>query len=185
MLSIVPNVIFSIVRSLIVVMTLNQCLMSSAPFFRRNNPPSFLITALHLNWQIGLQRILLLRYSLASTASEPVEVQSLTSTFSWKEFYTVSETDIRGIMKSPSASGILDPMPTWLIKKLLDSLLHIITSIMNMSLIEGIVPSSMESAVIKPLLKKENLDCSILKTIVLSVTSPSCLKFLSVWWLSS
>ena len=54
----------SIVRSLIVVMTLNQCLMSSAPFFRRNDPPSFLITALHLNWQIGLQRILLLRYRL-------------------------------------------------------------------------------------------------------------------------
>ena len=32
-----------------------------------------------------------------------------------------------------------------------------------MSLIEGIVPSSMKSAVIKPLLKKENLDCNILK----------------------
>ena len=59
--------------------------------------------------------------TLASTASEPVDDQSLTSTLSWKEFNTVSETDIRDIiMKSASASGILDPMPTWLIKKLLD-----------------------------------------------------------------
>ena len=47
--------------------------------------------------------------------------------------------------------------------KLLHSLLHIITSIVNMSLIERIVPSAIKSAVIKPLLKKENLDFNILK----------------------
>ena len=51
------------------------------------------------------------RLTLASTASEPVEVQSLTSTLSWKKLNAVSETDIRDIiMKSPSASGILDPI---------------------------------------------------------------------------
>lgn len=103
-----------------------------------------------------------IRLNLASSVSVSSEVHP--TTLSWNEFNTVSETDIKDIiMKSPSASGLHDPMPTWLIKKALNSLLHSITSIVNMSLTEGVVPSSMKSAVIKPLLKKENLDCNILK----------------------
>ncbi len=105
-----------------------------------------------------------IRLDLATNASMFLETQSLACPSSWTEFETASADDIKDIiLESSSASGLLDPMPTWLIKKLLASLLCIIMTIVNMTLVEGIVPSSIKAAVIKPMLKKENLDCNILK----------------------
>ena len=52
----------------------------------------------------------------------------------------------------------LDPMPTKLVKICLDERLPAITDIINKSLQSGEFPSSMKNSMIKPLLKKPNLD---------------------------
>ena len=61
-----------------------------------------------------------IRLSLASIAGVSPQTHPTTD-LSWKEFNMVSQADVKDIItKSPSTSGMLDPMPTWLIKKVLD-----------------------------------------------------------------
>ena len=62
------------------------------------------------------------------------------------------------IIKSPSKSCELDPLPTYLLKEVLEYLLPLITAIINKSLAESNVPLSFKKANIRPLLKKPNLD---------------------------
>ena len=62
------------------------------------------------------------------------------------------------IMASKPSSCILDPIPTKLMKELLPVLGHPMLNIINFSLSTGCVPNSLKVAVIKPLLKKPNLD---------------------------
>ena len=57
----------------------------------------------------------------------------------------------------------LDPMPTQFLFQHLDLLLPTITHIMNESLISGVFPTEFKKAVLKPLLKKSNLDPNQLK----------------------
>jgi hypothetical protein len=79
-------------------------------------------------------------------------------------FPEASEDEVkRLIMKSPSKSCELDPLPTWLLKKNVDELTPIITTIVNLSLKDSCVPHSMKTARIRPLLKKEGLDPEIFK----------------------
>ena len=66
-------------------------------------------------------------------------------------------------MKSPDKSCELDPIPTWLLKKCIDVLLPLVTSIINMSLSTNQVPLDFKSARIRPLLKKPGLDPDTLK----------------------
>ena len=95
--------------------------------------------------------------SRCSSASTPQQFSSLTPA-------TTLEIS-KLIIKSPSASCCLDPIPTWLLKENLNLLLPILTQIVNMSLSSGTVPSSMKRAVISPLLKKVNLNPEDLKHI--------------------
>ena len=82
----------------------------------------------------------------------------------WNELTAVSEADVMEIItKSPSPSCLLDPLPSWMVKQHLDVLLPVITSIVNRSLAEGVVPELLKTAIIIPLLKKATLDCNILK----------------------
>uniref|UniRef100_A0A8C7V0P2 Reverse transcriptase domain-containing protein n=1 Tax=Oncorhynchus mykiss TaxID=8022 RepID=A0A8C7V0P2_ONCMY len=62
------------------------------------------------------------------------------------------------IMASKPSSCILDPIPTKLLKDLLPVLGPPMLNIINVSLSTGCVPNSLKVAVIKPLLKKQNLD---------------------------
>jgi hypothetical protein len=79
-------------------------------------------------------------------------------------FCTVSAIEVREIItKSPCPSSLVDPLPSWLVKEHLDVILPTITSIVNMSVTEGIVPASLKCAIINPLLKKSSLDHNILK----------------------
>ncbi|PIK54972.1 hypothetical protein BSL78_08111 [Apostichopus japonicus] len=83
---------------------------------------------------------------------------------SWDTFVIVSEDDLREIIsKAASPSCILDPLPSWMVKLLLDSLLPTVTEIVNTSLRSGVVPDTYKEAVIAPLLKKANLDHNTLK----------------------
>ena len=62
------------------------------------------------------------------------------------------------IIKSPSKSCELDPLPTYLLKEVLEYLQLLITAIINKSLVESKVPISFKKANIRPLLKKPNLN---------------------------
>ena len=67
------------------------------------------------------------------------------------------------IMKSPTKSCSLDPIPTWLLKESLDVLAPAVTKIINTSITTSTFPSIMKQALVTPLLKKPSLDTEILK----------------------
>ena len=79
-------------------------------------------------------------------------------------FTEVSADEIRRfIMKSASKSCELDPVPTWLLKECIVDLVYIVTAIVNSSLKDAHVPSSMKRARVRPLLNKASLDPNVLK----------------------
>jgi hypothetical protein len=57
----------------------------------------------------------------------------------------------------------MDPIPTPLLKKCVDSLIPVITRIMNISLTSGEVPQCFKVAKVSPLIKKKSLDKDIYK----------------------
>jgi hypothetical protein len=67
------------------------------------------------------------------------------------------------IHKSSNAQCELDPIPTILVKECLPALLSHIVQIINTSINNAEVPSDFKCALIRPLLKKSNLDKDILK----------------------
>ena len=79
-------------------------------------------------------------------------------------FTEATEAEILNIIKqSPSKSCELDPLPTWLLKECTSELVPLITDIVNMSLRESLIPTTLKTALIRPLLKKTGLDSDILK----------------------
>ena len=62
------------------------------------------------------------------------------------------------IMASPDKQCELDPIPTFLLKRCLHSLLPTITKIVNLSLATGSFPDTFKHSIITPLLKKPSLD---------------------------
>ena len=62
------------------------------------------------------------------------------------------------ICGSSSATCSLDPIPTSLLKECCDTLVPVITQIVNSSLRDGTVPTKLKNAVVSPLLKKLSLD---------------------------
>ena len=65
------------------------------------------------------------------------------------------------IVKSPSKSSSQDPIPTWIFKNCLDTLLPIITMLINLSLSSGEMPDNLKEAILTPLIKKICLDPDI------------------------
>jgi hypothetical protein len=95
-------------------------------------------------------------FSYAETSPDNVPVLDM--------FTAASEDEIRKlILSSPSKHCDLDPMPTWMLKEHLELLLPVITKLVNLSLATSTVPIQFKNAVVKPLLKKTNLDAEILK----------------------
>ena len=75
------------------------------------------------------------------------------------QFQLVTEDTLHEvIMKCPSKSCSLDPMPTWLVKQHLPVLTPILTKIVNSSISIGSFPSGLRRAIITPILKKASLD---------------------------
>ena len=72
------------------------------------------------------------------------------------------EEILKIIKNSPTKSCSLDPLPTWLLKKT-DTLLPTFTQIINKSLASGTFPTSFKSTLVRPLLKKTNLDTEVLR----------------------
>ena len=87
--------------------------------------------------------------------------------FFWNStFMDATQLEKRNIIKlSPAKLCELVPLPTWLLKDCIAELVHTITDIVNMSLRDSLIPISLKTALIRPLLKKTGLDCDILKKI--------------------
>ena len=68
------------------------------------------------------------------------------------------------VMSMHSKSCSLDIIPTWLLKKVLNSLLPILHFIVNSSLRESYVPPSLKQSIITPVLKKSNLNANTYKS---------------------
>ena len=84
-------------------------------------------------------------------------------------FEPICVTEIKElIMKSPSKSCELDPVPTSLMKQNIDVFAKYITIIVNRSLSSGCFPDSQKVAHVKPLLKKPNLDGKTIERVVSS-----------------
>ena len=62
------------------------------------------------------------------------------------------------IRKSPSKQCPLDPMPTWLLKNVCEYIAPIIASMCNASILQNRFPAHQKSAIVRPLLKKSNLN---------------------------
>jgi hypothetical protein len=66
------------------------------------------------------------------------------------------------IMKSNNKYCSIDPLPTTIVKNMLDDLIPTITNIVNRSLHEGQFPNPFKTAVVNPILKKANADPEVL-----------------------
>ncbi len=77
---------------------------------------------------------------------------------SLSEFSVLTVDEVKALIrKSPSKSCALDPIPTELLKQCMEVLAPILTDIINQSLANGDVPSTMKEALLFPLLKKITL----------------------------
>ena len=76
-----------------------------------------------------------------------------------ESFCMMSTSEIMEITKkSPGKSCKSDPIPTDLLKKILPACIDLIAEIVNQSLQIGIFPGRLKKALVKPLLKKINLE---------------------------
>ena len=111
------------------------------------------------------EKITDIRVSLDSTDTQAISVNLQNTCDSTLEaFEELSQESVREmIMESSTKSCPLDPIPTELFKKCVDSLLPPVTVIVNKSLSSGYVPPSFKSARVTPLLKKAKLDRNVYK----------------------
>ena len=74
-------------------------------------------------------------------------------------FRVLSEDDVLAIVrKSPTKSCKADPIPTALLKEILPDIAPLLMAVVNKSLQTGIFPDDLKEALVKPQLKKINLD---------------------------
>ena len=74
-------------------------------------------------------------------------------------FCKLTEEDVQRLVnQSTSKSSPSDPLPTWLLKRHISSVLSTLTELVNASLTSGTFPASLGIAVITPVLKKTSLD---------------------------
>ena len=75
------------------------------------------------------------------------------------KFRLFTQTEVREIIFSMKTKSCeLDALPTKLLKECIDSILPTITSLVNISLRDGVFASRWNTATIRPLLKKPTLD---------------------------
>ena len=94
-----------------------------------------------------------IEYSIAEQAPDNFQPFS--------KFEPISEDDLRKMILSCNNKYCnLDPVPTKVIKDILDLLLPTLVRIVNCSLTSGVFPSALKTAHVTPLIKKRNLDCN-------------------------
>ena len=79
-------------------------------------------------------------------------------------FIPPSDTQMREILPAlTNKTSVLDPMPTHIIKEYSSTLLPVLKNIVTISLAEGLFPESLKTSIIRPKLKKPDLDKETLK----------------------
>ena len=79
------------------------------------------------------------------------------------KFSHVRVSDVNRILNQlAKKSCLLDPCPTWLLHHNKETILPVITKIVNTSLSSGVFPASLKCALITPILKKPGLDSNLL-----------------------
>ena len=76
----------------------------------------------------------------AATASHPLPVFNSTAEVLLSTLRPCSEDEVRRLSPSPTKSCELDPIPTFLLKEMVDVLLPYVTAMINTSLREGRLP---------------------------------------------
>ena len=95
---------------------------------------------------------------IATSNVQPPVIQSRSCPV-LSDFRPVSAEEISKIIgSSPAKHCAMDPAPTWLIKRLIPDLAETIAKMCNLSLSEGIFPDCLKNAIVRPRLKKTNLD---------------------------
>ena len=75
---------------------------------------------------------------------------------SFEQFSLLTVQDVKALIeKDSNKSCYLDPMPTQLVLSCLDSLLPVLTRIINLSLESGVFATDWKEALILPLIKKK------------------------------
>ena len=117
----------------------------------------------------------------AATASHPLPVFNSTAEVLLSTLRPCSEDEVRRLITaSPTKSRALDPIPTFLLKEMVDVvLLPYVTAMINASLLEGRLASSHRHAVVTPLLKSSRLDAGERKNYLPVWPSPICRSFQS------
>ena len=111
-----------------------------------------------------LDKISNLRSKLDGSTTNNINTSTIASSDlptpqTFTKFTAVIEKDIRKIVqKANSKSSGLHPIPTSMIKQLIEPLAPIFTKIVNLSLRNGIVPRTLKSASVTSLIKKVYLD---------------------------
>ena len=74
-------------------------------------------------------------------------------------FRLLSDDEVSAIVKKPPTKTCeADPIPTTLLKDVLPNILPLLREIVNKSLQTGTFPENLKAALVRPLLKKTNLD---------------------------
>lgn len=111
-----------------------------------------------------INKINALRVSLDQAPCAPCPPDPQFSGLPLTSFLPVTESEVSNIIKTMSFKTCeLDPLPHPLYSDCLPHLLPFMTDIINYSLKTGTVPDSFKTAIVRPLLKKHNLDPNDLK----------------------
>jgi len=99
----------------------------------------------------------------ATGHSAPVDVLPPVAT-NFETLHPCTAEEVRRrALDSPVNSCTLDPIPTFLLREMIDILLPFITRMCNASLLEGYLPLSQRHAIVPPILKKSKLDAEVLE----------------------
>uniref|UniRef100_A0A3P9BKS9 Reverse transcriptase domain-containing protein n=3 Tax=Maylandia zebra TaxID=106582 RepID=A0A3P9BKS9_9CICH len=151
---------------------------------RLTNPPVSVAAELHSTMACNdfakffTEKIQKIRQAIGTSTADPGYVlcppKNCLNTM--KQFQPINSKDLEDILgQLNSSSCCLDVLPTSFFKKVSKTLESDLLQIVNFSLLSGVFPESLKTAVIKPILKKDNLD----KTQMNNYRPISNLPFLS------
>ena len=101
--------------------------------------------------------------NLSSTAELSDEHDRSQNTFQLYEFSHIDDNSLTSIIKEMALKHCdLDPLPTKVMVQCLPELLPLLSFIVNTSLKNGIFPSQLKSSILRPSLKKPDLDSEVI-----------------------
>jgi Reverse transcriptase (RNA-dependent DNA polymerase) len=92
-------------------------------------------------------------------SAPPPDIKSLQFATPFSSFEPVSVAEVAQMLsRTPAKQCLLDPAPTWLVKRASDVLAPVLSEMCNASLQSGEIPGTQKSVIVFPRLKKLTLD---------------------------